>query len=266
MSHKTQSKKYLAAFAVVISAGGLLLTLTSSTFASASGSVGATASVGTVPTCVWQLTGVTDSVTLLHPNASAGGDAHTSYVGNDFKLAGASSLQASIYVGPAGNATASSSDVDNCSFYNNGGLGISNTGASAQLAIVEPTTAKFSAVYNSIEDTAMSFPLNGTTPSGSSQNRNLSLTITPANCFSSNLSGGSGDNWTKESGTTGLNSASSPIPLATLAKASTTTTSTCSFSSSLSVYIPGGLTPAHPGNSYTYTGPTLTTTLSTSVN
>ena len=264
MSPKTQSKKFLAAFAVVLSAGGLLLTLSSSTLASAA--VDSSASVGTVPQCVWQLSGVTDSVTLTHPNASNGGDVHTSYVGNDFKLAGSSIEQASIYVGPAGNAAASTDVADNCSFYNSGGLGVSNTGAMAQLAIVDTVNAKFSAVYNSVEDAAMTFPLNGTTPEGSNKARNLSLTITPANCFSSNLSGGSGDNWVKESGTTGLNSASSPIPLATLAKANTTTTSTCSFSSSLSVYIPGGLTPAHPGNSYTYTGPTLTTTLSTSVN
>ena len=266
MSPKTQSKKFIAGFAVVLSAGGLLLTLSSSTFASAAGSVGSSASVGTVPQCVWQLSGVTDSVTLTHPNASNGGDVHTSYIGNDFKLAGSSSQQASIYVGPAGQGSASSTEADNCSFYNTGGLGVSNTGASAQLAIVETATAKFRADYSGAEDTAMSFPLNGTTPTGSSQNRNLSLTITPANCFSSNLSGGSGDNWVKESGTTGLNSSSSPIPLATLLKANTTTTSTCSFSSSLSVYIPGGLTPAHPGNSYTYTGPTLTTTLSTNYN
>ena len=264
MSPKTQSKKFLAAFAVVLSAGGLLLTLSSSTLATAA--VDSSASVGTVPQCVWQLSGVEATVTLTHPNASNGGDVHTSYVGNDFRLTGASSDQASVYVGPAGQTSASFTDVDNCSFYNSGGLGVSNTGASAQLAIVETATAKFRADYSGAEDTAMSFPLNGTTPTGSNQARNLSLTITPTNCFSSNLSGGSGDYWVKEAGTTGLNSGSSPIPLATLAKAYTTTTSTCSFSSSLSVYIPGGLTPAHPGNSYTYTGPTLTTTLSTNIN
>ncbi len=265
MSLTIKSKRFFAAVAVIISAGGLMVTLTSSTFASATGSVGSSASVGTVPLCVWQLSGVTDSVTLSHPDASNGGDAHIAYVGDDFILAGSSSQQASIYVGPAGQSAASSTDVDNCSFYNEFGQGISNTGAIAQLAIVETATAKFRADYNGSEDTAMSFPLNGTTPTGSTKARNLSLTITPANCYSSKV-GSAGDNWVKESGTTGLNSGSSPIPLATLSKANTTTSSTCSFSSSLSVYIPGGLTPAHPGNSYTYTGPTLTTTLSTNVN
>ena len=265
MTLKTQGKRYLAGFAVVISSVGLMFTLSTSTLASAD-SVGSSASVGTVPTCVWQLTGVTDSVTLTHPDATAGGDTHIAYMGKDFRLTGNSSQQAKIYVGAAGVAGASTTDTDNCSFYNSGGLGVSNTGADAQLGIVGTGTAKFTATYNSSEDTAMTFPLDGTTPTGSSQVRNLSLTITPTRCVTSNIGAGSGDNWVKESGTTGLNATSSPISLALLSKANTSTTSTCSFASALSVYIPGGLTPAHAGQQYTFTGPTLTTTLSTSVN
>ena len=264
MTTNTLSKKVLAALATVISAAGLMITLSTTTFASAE-SVGSNASVGTVPTCVWQLSGVTDTVTLTHPNAASGGDSHTSYVGEDFKLTGSSTQQAKIYVGPAGQTSASSTDADNCSFYNVGGLGVSNTGASAQLEIVDPSTAKFTAVHNT-EDTGMTFPLDGSKSSYSAHNRNLSLTITPSNCVNTNIGTGSSDSWVKESGTTGLNSASSPISLALLSKAATTTTSTCSFSSAYSVYIPGGLTPRDYGQQYTFTGPTLTTTLSTSVN
>jgi DeoR/GlpR family transcriptional regulator of sugar metabolism len=87
----------------------------------------------------------------------------------------------------------------------------------------------------------MTFPLDGSKSSYSTHNRNLSLTITPSNCVDTNIGTGSSDSWVKESGTTGLNSASSPISLALLSKAATTTASTCSFSSAYSVYIPGGL-------------------------
>jgi hypothetical protein len=211
---------------------------------------------------LWQLSGVTDSITLTHPNALAGGDSHTAYVGNDFRLTGSSVQSASIYVGPSGQVSASTTDVDNCSFYNSGGLGVSNTGAKADLGIVDAATAKFTAVSGT-EDSGMSFLLDGSTPAGGTQLQNLNLTITPTRCVSSNMGAGSGDNWVKESGTTGLNSETSPIPLALLSKANTTTSSSCSFSSGLSVYIPGGLTPRNPGDLYTFTGPTLTTTLST---
>lgn len=264
MTPNYQGKRILAGFAVVVSAAGLLFSLSTNTMASAE-SVGSTASVETVPTCVWQLSGVSDTITLTHPNAASGGDSHTAYVGNDFKLSGSSAETAKIYVGPAGQSSASTSDADNCSFYNNGGLGVSNSGADAQLGIVDASNAKFIAEFGTV-DPAMSFNLDGTKPTGSSQFRNLTLSITPTSCFSSNLSGGSGDNWVKESGTTGLNSGTSPISLALLSKANTTTTSTCSFSSGLSVFIPGGMTPRNPGEQYTFTGPTLTTTLSTSIN
>ena len=208
MTTNTFSKKILAALVSVISAAGLMFTLSTTTFASAE-SVGSNASVGTVPTCVWQLSGVSDTVTLTHPNAAGGGDVHTSYVGEDFKLTGSSSKQAKIYVGPAGQTSASTTDVDNCSFYNSGGLGVSNTGAKAQLEMTDAVPS-FTAVHVT-EDAAMTFALDGAKSSYSSQLRNLSLTISPTQCVNTNVGTGSADNWVKESGTTGLNSTTSPI-------------------------------------------------------
>ena len=261
MTHSTKhsvtlKSRIVAGTIAVAATTGLIFTLSAAPAANAT--ISSSASVATVPLCVWNITGVTAAISLTHPSTSPG-DAHVNYVGNDFYLTGSQAAPTLVYVAKLGNLAASTTDEDNCSFYTANATAQATSGAVITLAI-PGSTGKFTAKITGVEDPAMTFPLDGVTPSGSTKPQTLTVTLAPSACKNDSVTG-VGNNWVTANGDIFLDSGSSPSTEASLAKTYTTTSSSCSFGTGLALYIPGGKTPGTPGGQYTYTGPSLVTTL-----
>lgn len=245
-------RKILVAGLALFAGAGLVLVVSTASTSQADYNSGS-ANVGTVPQCAWALSNVSATISLTHDSS----DGHTKYVGSEFQLSGQSNASANIYVGSA-IESAASSDPDNCSWY--GATAAATSGGSVQLTL---TTDKMTATSTTLahsSDTSMTYTLDGTT--SGSHHRSMYLTLTPSGCENAKASGdNSTSNWSTANGTNELNSSTSPISIAKLIAAHTTTTSTCTFSSALTTYIPSGIVPSNPNDTYTYVGPTLTSTL-----
>lgn len=247
-------RKVAAGSTALLATGSLVMVCTLTSPASAD--IGTSASVATVPLCTWALNGASAAIALTHPS----GDGHTAYVGNDFLLSGTEAAPAHVFVGPSSATSASTTDSDNCSFYTGSSVNVANSGATVSMAIPSGE-AKFTASDSKGDDPAMGFALDGSATPGAHSN-SITISLTPSSCVDNSVSL-SGADWATASGTTKLNGTSSPVAVATIAKANTTTSSSCSFTTGLSVYIPGGKTPRDPSQTYAFTGPSLTTTLTT---
>ena len=247
--------KALAGAAAVLASVGLAFSISGISIATADGEIGSSATVATVPQCVWQINGASTSINMDHTEFA--GDNHTKYVGQDFGLSGADTNSVQVFVGPSA-AGAVSTDADNCAWY-----GVSNSaGSGANVTYSLPETPTFtSRTANFANDNSLGFNLDGD-PTTGSNTKQLSVVLTKSGCTNAAASAGV-NGWTGDA-TANLKTGSLSLTAAQLAKSLTSTSSSCTWTTKLSTYVPGGNTPAHDADTYTFTGPTITTTLTAS--
>ena len=245
--------RVLAGVAAVLATAGLAFSLSGISMATAAGSIGSSASVATVPQCVWQISGASEIIALDHTEFAA--DNHTKYVGQDFGLSGAGANTVKVFVGPAASAGVSS-DPDNCAWY-----GSTNSAASgANVTYTVPSSPAFtSAASSAADDNSLGFALSGASTTGSHVAQ-LVVDLTKANCTNANAPTPLGTDWTGDA-TANLKTGSLSLTAAQLLSSKTSTSSSCTWTTKLTTYIPGGKTPLHDSDTYTFTGPTITTTL-----
>jgi hypothetical protein len=244
--------KAIAGSAAVLASVGLAFSISGFSTASADGAVNSSATVATVPQCVWQINGASETIALDHTQFAA--DGHSKYVGQDFGLSGASVNTVKVFVGSSA-AVAVSSDADNCAWY-----GVLNSAASgANVTYSLPSTPAFtSSASTATDDNSLGFSLNGSTTTGS-HTAQLVVDLTKSDCTnaaaSALVNGWSGVD------TANLKTGSLSLTAAQLFNSVTSTSSSCTWTTKLTTYVPGGKTPAHDADTYTFTGPTVTTTL-----
>lgn len=193
-----------------------------------------TASADTLPACSWYVTGLASSIALTN------GD-DMEYVGNDYTLE-ATDEDITIFF------SASDTANERCSFYDD------EKGVAVEVSWVgESFTAGGL-------DTSMDFAVNDALETEG----NVTVDIVYAGECSADWIAG---------GTTSIGVDSSPLTPASITntsvndnytptlKGGTATFATCTLDASYSTKIPGGKTPLNPGTSYSFTGPTLTTTV-----
>lgn len=241
-----KKRKFLAGLVAPIALLGLVVSLAG--FQNASADISTSASVGTVPQCVWVLTGVGDSIPMSHPSTGSG-DTHQKYVGLDFYLSGSGTSTSGVFAGPS-NATTVSTDPDNCSWY-----GESNAATSgAEVNFTVPAAPTFTGTDSTESgDTSMSFPLDGSATLGS-HTKVLNVVVT----------GSCGTNWSglaKTGGTYPFATLATTSVVAHLASTNTNTLSSCTWMTALNTYVPGGISPSHAADTYNFIGPAITTTL-----
>jgi len=247
--------KAIAGAAAVLASVGLAFSISGISIATAAGAIGSSATVATVPQCVWQINGASETIPLDHSEFAA--DGHTKYVGQDFGLSGAGANTVKVFVGPAA-ASAVSTDADNCAWY-----GVTNSaGSGANVTYSLPTSPAFTSVASTAPtDNSLGFSLDGAVTTGSHTSR-LAVALTKSDCTNAAAVLPLVSLWD------GLDSAdlfgsgaTLSLKAAELAKSKTSTSSSCTWTTKLSTYVPGGKTPAHDADTYTFTGPTVTTTL-----
>jgi len=204
------------------------------------------ASVDTKELCVWYVSGLPETLVL-----QAADGMPTEYDGSKFDLT-TSSANVNVYV--SGNETAATKDAHSrCTFYG------SNEGVAVKAAIAEGGfTASASVGGVPTPDTAMDFV------QGDAKGSNLVVGITKDSCRSG-LTGGA-DDWVANNVSASSTSAVLATTFATLTKANTVAiqsdaaeeNSACTVAQVVSVSIPSDKTPAHPGKTYTFSGPQLT--------
>ena len=251
MSVKVLNKTLAVATATLASVG-LALSLSGISLASADGAIGSSATVATVPQCSWQINGASETIALNHTEYAA--DGHAKYVGQDFGLSGSGANTVKVFVGPSA-ASEVSTDPDNCAWY-----GVTNSAASgANVTYALPSSPAFtSAASTAPGDNSLGFALNGSTTTGS-HTAQLSVALTKAGCTNAAASA-LVNGWTGDD-TANLKTGSLSLTAAQLLNSKTSTSSSCTWTTKLSTYVPGGKTPAHDADTYTFTGPTVTTTL-----
>jgi len=241
-----KKRKFLAGLVAPIALLGLIVSL--SGFQNASADISTSASVGTVPQCVWVLTGVGDAIPMSHPSTGLG-DTHPKYVGLDFYLSGSGTSTSGVFAGPS-NATTVSALPDNCSWY--GGSNAATSGAEVNFSVsANPTFTGIDATIPA--DTSMNFPLDASATLGS-HTKVLNVVVT----------GSCGSNWSglaKTGGTYPFATGALTTPVAHLASTFTNTQSSCTWATALNTYVPGGVSPLHAADTYNFTGPAITTTL-----
>jgi len=243
-------RRVLAASAAVIASVGLAFSVSGISIASAE--IGSSATVATVPQCVWQISGASETITLTHAEFSA--DGHSKYVGQDFGLSGAGANTVQVFVGPT-SASGVSTDPDNCAWY-----GATNTAASgAQVTYALPASPAFTSSASSTPgDNSLGFSLDGSTTTGS-HTAQLVVDLTKAGC-TDEAATTLVNSWTG-SNSSNLKTGALSVTAAQLAASHTSTSSSCTWTTKLTTYVPGGKTPTHDSDTYTFTGPTVTTTL-----
>jgi len=244
--------KALAGAAAVLASVGLAFSISGFSIATADGAIGSSATVATVPQCVWQINGASETIALDHSEYVA--DGHTKYVGQDFGLSGSGANTVKVFVGPAA-ASAVSTDADNCAWY-----GVTNSaGSGARVTYALPSSPAFtSAASTDNTDNSLGFALNGTTTTGSNIAQ-LAVALTKSGCTNAAASALI-NGWTGDA-TANLKTGSLSLTAAELLNSTTSTSSSCTWTTKLTTYVPGGKTPAHDADTYTFTGPTVTTTL-----
>lgn len=200
----------------------------------ADGDASVSASTKTVPWCGWTVSGLPNTLVLTDTSVAAGQT--SKYVGSEISLAGASG---SISAFVSGTGAAATEDVDNCSWYgddNKQGLAMT----------VRASGAGFSATAaQGGADAGMGFDLTELKP----------LSITPTYAASCANGFTTSDSLSVYAGSLGSN------PVTTKSKASVSTTTACSWTLDYAATIPAGKEPKFGDQVYTFTGPTLTTTV-----
>lgn len=193
------------------------------------------ATTKTIPWCGWTIQNLPSNITLR--DSSVTGNATSKYKGVAISLTGtATGIKA--FVGGTGSYD---SDPDNCSWYNDANK------QGLQLAVTSPANPKFTAsAEKGGADTDMGFDLTSTAP----------LSITPD--YGNDCATGFQTNASLSIYTDHV----SAIPVRTQSKDTIDTTTVCTWSLAYATKIPGGKSPKFGDELYTFTGPTLTTTVS----
>ena len=248
-----KTKKALAGGALVISLGALALGVSGvgpalatseGPLPSGGGDTDLTASTLTGAWCGWYLTDVSSELVLEPVNAL-----ETTYVGTAIDLTATDLLGSSAFVG---GTDVHDDDTTNCSWY----------GAPNQQAVevsIEADSANFEAMaefYNDETDTSMDFSLNSDNPLTITVDEDLATDeVTGLRLY---CNGFDVTEVTTIYGTL-LDLISNPISSAVYTDVGTT--DRCDWDVTYSTSIPAGLVPTYGGTTYSYTGPTLTTTL-----
>lgn len=200
----------------------------------ANGDASVSASTKTVPWCGWTVRGLPETLTLSDTSVTAGET--SKYVGSEISLAGASG---SISAFVSGTGAAATADVDNCSWYgddNKQGLAMTVRASGAGFTA---TAAEGGA------DAGMGFLLTEAKP----------LSITPT--YAASCANG----FTTSDALNVFGDSLTSNPVTTKDKASVSTTTACSWTLAYATKIPAGKEPKFGDQVYTFTGPTLTTTV-----
>jgi len=191
------------------------------------------ASTKTLPWCGWTIQGLPTSLTLL--DKAVTGTAVSKYKGVAIDLEGsANDIKAFV-----GGSDSYNPDVDNCSWFNDSnkqGLSLTVSAASAKFTASAATGGA---------DPKMDFSL-------SDSNK---LNIVPS--YGTDCANG----FSTDSALSVYGTNLTTTPVHTTNKSDVTTVSACTWSLKYSTQIPGGLSPAYGDQTYTFTGPTLTTTV-----
>ena len=200
---------------------------------STAGSASTSASVVVPPWCGWNINPVVSSITLA-PAGSA------KYLGADLALTGSTS-SINAYVGATTGATAAPA-LDNCSWFGK-----------------TPQAAKFDVTIASGND---SF----TATSGGNVDALMgwSLSLKPLVIANTFAEGCTTAGFTPNVSPTASMAAAGTNTAWTIASTAVTTNDFCSYSVQYTATVPGGKQPVYGNSTYTFTGPTLVHTLTTS--
>jgi hypothetical protein len=198
------------------------------------------ATADTIEDCEWYLAGVATELELTN-------DTGMEYVGDDYELT-ATNDAVMVYL------SGSEPEDDRCSFYDD------VRGAGVEVSWTGP--AGFTNVDTT--DTSLDWQLGDALEVGPAVS-SLVITYTPV-VDSCDVAFGSGDSVSIDNVNT------SPLTPAQIsdedtatytpaAAAGLATFAKCTLNASYSVKLPGGQTPSNPGASYTFTGPSITTTI-----
>ena len=191
------------------------------------------ATTKTIPWCGWTIANLPSSITLR--DSSISGDAQSKYKGLAIDLVGtASNISAFV-----GGTTAYSSEEDNCSWYNDANK------QGLQLDVAAGSTAFTASAETGGADTQMGFKLDS----------NNKLSITPT--YESNCA----DGFSTDTALSIYEGHVTTIPVQTVSKTGVNTTSACTWTLNYAAQIPAGMSPKFGDEVYTFTGPTLTTTV-----
>jgi hypothetical protein len=196
------------------------------------GAASTDSSVATDLWCTWYATGFLSTITL----AGAEG---AEYEGEAFELTGEDADQAALVSGYVAEAAPTVGEgQEDCSWYNaEKGLTVTITGTGA--GFTSRTEAES-------DDNSLGWDL---------ANSPLAVTFTP------DPEDACSEDWILEDGLT-IDSNLDSVDAATIAWAADMSTSeSCQWDTTFSTAIPANLTPANPGSTYTFVGPTLTTSL-----
>lgn len=195
------------------------------------GDASTASSVATDLWCTWYATGFASSITLA-------GTAGAEYEGEEFTLTGSDDDQAALVSGYEVDAAPTVGGQEDCSWYNlEKGLTVSITSTGG--------------VFTSDTDAE-----------GTDNSLGWALADSPlAVTFAEDPAEACSEDWTLASGLT-INADAASIDAAVIAYAADMSTSeSCQWDTTFSTAIPANKTPANPGSTYSFVGPTLTTSL-----
>ena len=204
----------------------------------------ASASADTLAACAWYVSGVDPSVSLTNTSGME-------YVGDDYELTGSNSSDISIFF------SGSDSADTRCSFYDD------EKGVAVNVSWTGTTFAKGGgdASLDFQAGDALENPANNVDGQSSF---NITYTAGAGSC-----TGG----WTSGATERITGVATPPLTPASIADVDVATNfsptltggsatfASCNLNASYATWLPGGKTPSNPGSSYSFTGPTLTTTV-----
>ncbi len=191
------------------------------------------ATTQTVPWCGWTIQNLPANVTMSDDAATE--DAPSKYKGTAITLVGtADDIQAFV-----GGSDTYSDNADNCSWFNDANK------QGLVLDVAASGVAFTASAATGGTDTAMGFSLSESNP----------LSITPA--YGDDCAAG----FTTDTDLSIYADHTTTIPVRTAATSGVTTISVCTWSLDYETTIPAGMSPKFGDELYTFTGPTLTTTV-----
>jgi hypothetical protein len=200
---------------------------------STAGSASTSASVVVPPWCGWNINPVVSSITLAPADSAK-------YLGVDLALTGSTS-SINAYVGATTGATEAPA-ADNCSWF----------GKTPQAAKFDVTIAsgddKFTATSGATVDAGMGW----------------ALSVKPLVIANTFATGCAGAGFTPNVSPTASMAAAGTNTAWTIDSDDVTTNDFCSYSVQYTATVPGGKQPVYGNSTYTFTGPTLVHTLTTS--
>jgi hypothetical protein len=181
--------------------------------------------------CTWYATGFSSSITLA-------GTVGAEYEGEEFTLTGSDDDQAALVSGYEVDAAPTVGGQEDCSWYNaEKGLTVSIAGSGAGFTSDTDAEGDDNSLGWDLEDSPLE----------------VTFTEDPEDACS--------DDWELADGLA-IDADEASVDVAVIAYAADMSTSeSCQWDTTFSTAIPAGKTPANPGSTYAFVGPTLTTSL-----